>query len=260
MATDGQTANYGWVLPAVGGSAASWGTKLNTNLGLIDGQVHANQQAIAVNAAAMIPIGGIIDYVGATAPANYLICDGSQHSSATYPTLSGLLGGTGGVFNVPNLLDRVVVGAGQSWGAGTTGGESAHQLSLNEMPAHTHGVTDPEHYHNVNDTTHNHSQSAHAHTATQDPHTHGYTINNVVGGAGLGFGQNYTVTGQGATTSAAQPNVYTNPSNANINPAATGIQNTQSALTNISIQNAGGNLGHNNMPPFMALNKIIRAL
>lgn len=45
---------------------------------------------------------------------------------------------------------RVLVGNGtsdQSFTAGTSGGESNHTLSSNEMPSHTHSITDPGHTH-----------------------------------------------------------------------------------------------------------------
>ena len=55
---------------------------------------------------------------------------------------------------------RVMIGAGtsdQAFTAGTQGGESNHTLISNEMPAHTHTVTDPGHSHsagNVYNATH----------------------------------------------------------------------------------------------------------
>lgn len=45
---------------------------------------------------------------------------------------------------------QVLVGQGtsdQAFAAGATGGESNHVLSSNEMPSHTHTVTDPGHVH-----------------------------------------------------------------------------------------------------------------
>ena len=40
----------------------------------------------------------------------------------------------------PNLVDRFIVGAGNSYAVGATGGEATHVLSLAEMPAHNHGA------------------------------------------------------------------------------------------------------------------------
>jgi microcystin-dependent protein len=262
---DNVTANYGWVQPEVGASATTWGTKLNSDLALIDAQVFTNQAATNTAMAAMVPIGGVVDYIGTTAPANYLMCDGSQHSTATYPTLSGLLGGSGGTFNVPDLRDRVTVGAGVSYSNKTTGGEATHVLTIGEVAAHAHGVNDPQHYHNVNDNTHTHGLNAdsHTHGASQPAHAHGGVA---VGLTGPGTGSIAGGVGGGnlamGNTAAAQPGVTVNPAASGIQIAAnwTGIANTQYTPTNISIQNNGGGAAHNNMQPFYALNKIIRAL
>ncbi len=51
---------------------------------------------------------------------------------------------------------RVLIGNGssdQAFAAGATGGESNHLLSSNEMPSHTHTVTDPGHTHVENMST-----------------------------------------------------------------------------------------------------------
>lgn len=38
----------------------------------------------------------------------------------------------------PDLRDRFVVGAGNSYTVGATGGENTHTLTVNEMPSHGH--------------------------------------------------------------------------------------------------------------------------
>jgi len=48
-----------------------------------------------------------------------------------------LCDGTG---STPDLRDRFVVGAGNSYAKGAIGGEATHTLSVDEMPSHQHGA------------------------------------------------------------------------------------------------------------------------
>ena len=65
---------------------------------------------------ALVPSGSILPYGAATAPSNFLLCDGSAVSRATYSTLFGIISTNYGVgngsttFNLPNLKGRTLVG------------------------------------------------------------------------------------------------------------------------------------------------------
>lgn len=93
-------------LPANGGNSDT-----------VDG-LHANE----IVAQAM-PIGGIIMWSGgvATVPEKWHLCDGSN--------------------GTPDLRNRFVVGAGNTYSVGGTGGEANHTLTINEIPSHSHGST-----------------------------------------------------------------------------------------------------------------------
>jgi microcystin-dependent protein len=114
------------------------------------------------------PVGTIKMYAGSNAadpPGGFfMLCDGRAISRTTYATLFALIGTTYGVgdgstlFNIPNTAERVLVGqsAAQSlipqFDARVLGnkfGEGQHLLSIAEMPAHTHPVSDPGHHHTV---------------------------------------------------------------------------------------------------------------
>ena len=117
-----------------------------------------------------IPIGGLLPYVGATAPnSNFALPFGQAISRTTYATLFSLISTTFGAgdgtttFNIPDLRGRFVAGLDNMGGSaasritvaggnfdgtvlGATGGAQNHTLTQAEMPSHTH--TDIGHSHN----------------------------------------------------------------------------------------------------------------
>jgi len=90
------------------------------------------------------PPGIILPFASDTAPAGYLLCDGGSYLAADYPELFAVtgysFGGSGANFNVPNLINRVVVGSGDDYSLGATGGESTHTLDVTEIPSHSHTI------------------------------------------------------------------------------------------------------------------------
>ncbi|MBR3628015.1 MAG: hypothetical protein IKN42_04115 [Elusimicrobia bacterium] len=68
----------------------------------------------------MVPKGGIIIWSGSVndIPAGWVLCDGSN--------------------GTPDLRDRFVLGAGNNYAVGATGGEETHKLTIDEMPSHSH--------------------------------------------------------------------------------------------------------------------------
>lgn len=49
----------------------------------------------------------------------------------------------------PDLRDRFVAGAGNTYSVGDTGGADEVSLTTEQMPSHTHVITDPGHFHYV---------------------------------------------------------------------------------------------------------------
>ncbi len=102
----------------------------------------------AIQAQNGVPTGTIMAYIGATAPAGWLLCDGSSFpDNVYYAQLKALLGGT----NTPNLAARYLRGTGVQEGRGGIGLKGTQ---YDEYRQHTHGVnitttTNGNHEHNA---------------------------------------------------------------------------------------------------------------
>lgn len=109
---------------------------------------------ISASSKANAEIGEIKLYPGATAPPRWLICNGAVIARATYSELFDVIsttygGGNGSTtFAIPDLKGRTAIGVGENSATGHTAhtlgssdGEEKHQLSTNELSAHSHRYT-----------------------------------------------------------------------------------------------------------------------
>ena len=249
------TANNGWQMPDHGGSANTWGNTLNATTQAIDQQVFTNQQA-------GVPVGAVTMFAGATPPANWLLCQGqSLATTGTYAALFAVLqyafGGSGANFNLPNLQQQFPLGAGPN-PLGSSGGAFSVALATANLPAHAHPIVDLAHNHGVNQWAHSHGDGGgHAHSASQDPHSH--TVSNVALGSGVNIqpGSGFNQTGT-LPTSTAQPNVYVGAAHVSLDTQTSGISLNASGTGLSTTQNTGSGAAFNVVPPFVALNFIIR--
>jgi len=109
-----------------------------------------------------MPTGVILPYGGATAPAYWLMCDGSEVDRSTYPELYDIIGNSFGapssasVFKLPDLRGRNALGADNMGGtsanrvtnvaADSVGGFSGTEtktISIDNLPEHEHDLRGP---------------------------------------------------------------------------------------------------------------------
>jgi microcystin-dependent protein len=213
-----------------------------------------------------IPTGAILLWSGSTGtiPSGFVICDGTN--------------------STPDLRDRFIVGAGNTYAVDATGGANTVALSEAELAAHTHSVSgttasDGDHTHNVSgntsntgDHTHNGSTSntgAHAHSIKQtfpsNNPDNAFTIssnNFVVGIANNAFVNSATPnnTGQSSNTGDHSHNFTTANAGAHSHTLS-GTADTAGAHTH-TFSTTSGSTGsataHENRPPYYALAYIMK--
>lgn len=103
-------------------------------------------EAVRTATNALLPAGTIITFAGVTIPQGWLECRGQAVLRSDYPRLWAALGATYGngngvtTFTLPNLQGRFPLGSTTNHLLGSVGGEEAHALTVDEMPAHQHDV------------------------------------------------------------------------------------------------------------------------
>jgi microcystin-dependent protein len=215
----------------VGNSSLTTGAPINSN-NLAAGGIAGGAPAYAdLN---VVPLGGMLPFGGSTAPYHYLLCDGAAVSRTNFSGLFTVIGTTYGVgngtttFNVPNLQDRIAVGKGVLAGSdvlGETGGAASVALATANMPAHSHG-------------------GGTGATTVDHQHLRGY--NPVPAGTGTAvnlYGPTFTVV-------SGAPQGGDNGINGGAGVTSHGH----------TIAAEGSGTAHENMPPYITLNYIIRAL
>jgi len=109
-----------------------------------------NDANTAWNQIAYTPSGIMQMWGGSGDPDGWLVCNGRSLSTTTYADLHTAIGytygGSGGNFNIPDLMGRTPIGAGTGTGLtartrGQKSGAETHTLTVPEMPSHNHTIS-----------------------------------------------------------------------------------------------------------------------
>lgn len=196
--------------------------------------------------ASAVPIGSVQMWSGnsANVPSGWLLCNGQAINRTTYETLYTLQGNVFGAgdgsttFNLPDMRDRFVVGAGNAYSSNSQGGVASNNIS------HTHTVN--------------------AHTHTVGNHTHDGS--SLIALFNLQNDRAYMVE-RSYSWSASKAN-YTGSSHANtyISNVGTGIVGNvgsggaSTTSSNGSSTGSGGSTGLDNRPPYLGILYIIKVI
>jgi microcystin-dependent protein len=164
-------------------------------------------------------------------------------------------------FNLPNLEDRFLTGAGNTYAIAATGGAATVTLATSEIPGHTH--TGPSHTHTVNPpSTVTGAQSAsHSHSGTSLT----FPVGQTTGSTG------HTHSGSDADSYARSINQSSHSTQAGTITGSTGTQSASHTHTVDIAQfntgadgtgatgSSGGGGAHENRPPYAAVMFIILA-
>ena len=176
----------------------------------------------------MVPVGTIISKLSDTSPGQaWVEIVGQSLSKSDYPELyaeiGSMFGETATTFDLPDLSDSYLTGSGAVSVGGTAGANSL-TLSVDQLPAHSHGVTDAGHSHGVTDPGHTHA------TDRLD------TVNEAASGGAV------DVPDAGGSTGSA----------------TTGVS-VDSATTGVTIDNTGSGDAVDNRPKSLAVHYFIKA-
>jgi microcystin-dependent protein len=236
---------------------------------------------------ATVPVGTVVPFIGVAAPAGWHLCNGAEVDAVTNPVLATLCSGDRfgsaavGKVKLPDLRSRFVLGASPTYSAASTGGAATVTLTEGHLPAHKHTVNLTSsaagnvHTHSVgvSGTTDN-NVTSHSHSIgilNEIDHNHRVpfrTANNFDrSGTGAGLvpeTQNSAMTfsnaGGGHSHWGANGSEDTKHGHTYSWNGATGNANvTHTHTVTGDTANTGSGTPVSNMPPFMALNYIIKA-
>jgi microcystin-dependent protein len=258
--------------PALGGGsgwAAAVAAVLNNSDVSVDERITALQASLGPAIAAAVPTGTIVAFAGTNVPAGWHLCNGQAHNN-------GALAAVIGSPNTPDLRDRFIVGAGQTYAKGALGGAATVTLteaqsglrahahtgsSVGESQEHVHGGStggasaDHAHYVSVGGGGHGHN-SAYGNNwqgSTQDQNPAG-TDYGPIGWNAPNVGGTFSAGGHGHEGWSGGRNADHGHS---FTTGGRSAQHTHGISVN-AVAGANAISPHENLPPFYALTYIVK--
>ena len=162
---------------------------------------------------------------------------GSIYMSVNSTSPASLFGGTW-----EELKDKFLLGAGDTYSSGATGGEASHTLTSNELPKHKHNNT----------ISVSASQSGHNHSALTGTWT---SSNALFSGNTVSLGYK-TVTGFGGMEPGDKSTTYARESGYDGKKQLLSTETPSITVTSSinNVENESTQQAHNNMPPYLVVN------
>lgn len=202
-------------------------------------------ELIAELESTVFPVGMVGSTFSATEPSGWKFLNGQaldqDDFAELYAVIGNTFGGTSTTFNLPDLTDKGLIGAGTISLKGT-GGSNSLTLTVAQLPAHSHAVTDAGHTHGVTD-------AGHSHGVTDPGHDH---TDETTGSEGVQSGAGATVAdydAAGATSS--------DTTGITVDSATTGLT-VDSAATGISVDSTGSGDAIDTTPASIGVNWMIK--
>jgi len=207
---------------------------------------------------------GPLPYSGSSAPSGWLLCDGTSYATASYPDLFAAIGytygGSGANFNVPDMRGRFPLGKNGGAGGsnrvttatyatsntlGGVGGDQQITLGASQVPNHTHTNSASA------STVGNHTHTGTASSGGAHTHTRDFTTYSNNGGGGS---TSHVPVSSGGTELVNTRSGGSHSHTLSINSAGS---HSHTITVTINSTTGGGN-PHDNVPPFLVINYIIK--